>query len=226
MQKGWLPMVTWLQETGEVYKGQFGEFTVTTQDRRGVIIYRAALTIAAIALALAAILTLNESRDPRFETLITALFAIFCAGLGTSLWTIHIYLKPLHRFLQICWAIGCLSAISIALSSPQALPIAVAEPYALGLVGVGFVFIALTGLLVKEAFCFNRWQAKILALIIPSLLLGHWLNFLPLAAEKILLGSAAAIFLWFSLDKDFQAIPPDVGDKTVFEYLKQPQLHS
>jgi uncharacterized integral membrane protein len=216
-------MVTWLQETGEIYQGQFGEFTVTTQDRRGVIVYRAALTTAAIALVILAIMTLQGNHFPGFETLITALFGVFCAGLGISLWTIHIYLKPLHQFLQICWAIGCFSAIGIALSAPQALPIALYEPYALGLVGVGFVFVALTGLLVKEAFCFNRWQAKILVLIMPSLLLGHWLNFLPLEAEKILLGSAVSIFLWFCLDKDFQTIPPDVGDKTVFEYLKQPQ---
>jgi uncharacterized integral membrane protein len=216
-------MTTWLQETGEVYQGQFGEFTVTAKDRQGVIIYRAALTTAAIALAMGAILTLQGDRFPGFETVISGLFAIFCAGLGVSLWTIHIYLKPLHQFVQICWAIGCLSAVGISLSSPQSLPLAVSAPYSLGLVGVGFVFVALTGLLVKEAFCFNRWQAKILALLIPCLLSGHWLGFLPLQAEKILLGSIAFIFVWFVLDKDCQAIPPDVGDKTVFEYLKQPQ---
>jgi uncharacterized integral membrane protein len=216
-------MTTWLQETGEVYQGQFGEFTITTQDRQSVIIYRAALTIAAIFLALVAILTLQGSRFPGFETVISGLFAVFCAGLGISLWTIHIYLKPLHQFLQFCWAIGCISAVGIALSSSQSLPLAIYEPYSLGLVGVGFVFVALTGLFVKEAFCFNRWQAKILVLFIPALLIGHWLSFLPLPAEKILLGSVAFIFVWFALDKDYQAIPPDVGDKTVFEYLKQPQ---
>jgi uncharacterized integral membrane protein len=216
-------MIAWLQETGEVYKGQFGEFTVTTHDRQGVIIYRAALTVAAIALALATILTLQGHYFAGFEALVSVLFAVFCAGLGVSLWTIHIYLKPLHRFLQLCWAVGCISAIGIALSSPKSLPVAIYEPYALGLVGVGFVFVALTGLFVKEAFCFNRWQAKILVLIIPSLLMGHWLGLLPPLAEKILLGSAASTFLWFALDKDYQAIPPDVGDKTVFEYLKQPQ---
>jgi uncharacterized integral membrane protein len=216
-------MTTWLQETGEVYQGQFGQFTVTTQDRRGVIIYRAALTVAAIALALASILTLQGSRFPGFDTAISILFTVFCAGLGISLWTIHIYLKPLHQFLQLCWAIGCISAAGIAFSSSQSLPLAIYAPYSLGLVGVGFVFVALTGLFVKEAFCFNRWQAKILILCIPALLIGHWLSFLPLKAEEILLGSVAFFFVWFALDKDWQAIPPDVGDKTVFEYLKRPQ---
>jgi uncharacterized integral membrane protein len=127
-------MIAWLQETGEVYKGQFGEFTVTTHDRQGVIIYRAALTVAAIALALATILTLQGHYFAGFEALVSVLFAVFCAGLGVSLWTIHIYLKPLHRFLQLCWAVGCISAIGIALSSPKSLPVAIYEPYALGLV--------------------------------------------------------------------------------------------
>jgi uncharacterized integral membrane protein len=216
-------MVTWLQETGEIYKGQFGEFAVTSQDRLSVVVYRAALTIAALAFALGTILTLQKNHPPDFEPIVSGLFALFCAGLGISLWTIHIYLKPLHRFLQICWLVGCLSALGIFFKSAQTLPSAVYTPFSWALVGVGFVFVALTGLFVKEAFCFNRWQAKFLVVLVPVLLFGHWVGFLPVEAEEFLLGGWAFIFLWFSLDKDFQAIPPDVGDKTVFEYLKQPQ---
>lgn len=214
-------MLTWFQETGEVYQGQFGEFTITTEDRRGVVLYRAALTIAAIAFGLGAVLTLQDNHGTNFDTLLFGLFVLFCAGLGVSLWTIHIYLKPLHLFLQICWAIGSLSALGLSVGSVQPLTAALYTPYSLGLVGVGFVFVALTGLFVKEAFCFNRWQAKLLILVVPSLLLGHWLGLLPVVSEKTLLGIWASIFLWFVLDKDFQSIPPDVGDKTVFDYLKQ-----
>lgn len=216
-------MVTWLQETGEVYKGQFGEFVVTSQDRLGVVIYRAALTVAAIALGLGTFLTLQGSHPLNFDLIVSGLFAVFCAGLGVSLWTIHIYLKPLHLFLQTCWAIGTLSALGVFFNSAYALPSALYAPFSWELVGVGFVFVALTGLFVKEAFCFNRWQAKVLAFLVPTLLLGHWLALLPVNAEEVLLASWALIFFWFSLDKDFQAIPPDAGDKTVFEYLKQAQ---
>jgi uncharacterized integral membrane protein len=215
-------MITWLQETGEIYKGQFGEFAVTSQDRLGVVIYRAALTAAASALALGTILVLQENRAFELDFILSALFVVFCAGLGVSLWTIHIYLKPLHLFLQACWTIGCVSAV-ITILGPQTLPAAVYTPFSLNLAGIGFVFVALTGLFVKEAFCFNRLQAKLLAFLVPALLLGHWLGVLSLGSEKILLASWAVLFFWFALDKDFQLIPPDVGDKTVFEYLKQPQ---
>jgi uncharacterized integral membrane protein len=219
-------MLTWLQETGEVYQGQFGEFTVTSQDRLSVVIYRAALATAAGAFTLGAGLAITGIQQPGITTTLSLLFALFCLALGVSLWTIHIYLKPLHLALQICWGIGCLAAGAIALNPAQPLPVALYPPYSVGLMGVGFVFVALTGLLVKEAFCFNRWQAKILALMLPSLLLGHWLGLIPLMGEKFLLGGCASIFLWFAIDKTLQQIPPDLGDKTVFEYLKTKQAEA
>ncbi len=214
-------MLTWLQETGEVYQGQFGEFTVTSKDRLDVVIYRAALTTAATTFALGAGLAIAGIQQSGIATVISILFAIFCAALGVSLWTIHIYLKPLHLALQLCWGIGCIAALTIAITATQPLPLAVYPPYSLALMGVGFVFVSLTGLFVKEAFCFNRLQAKLLVLMIPSLLMGHWLGFMPLMGEKILLGGCALIFLWFAIDKVFQQIPPDLGDKTVFDYLKK-----
>ncbi len=219
-------MLTWLQETGEVYQGQFGNFTVTSNDRLSVVIYRSALVAAAIAFAFGSGLAIATDPQPNTLMAISLLFALFCGALGISLWTIHIYLKPLHRALQICWGVGCLTAVAIALNQTQPLPMAVYPPYSFGLMGVGFVFVALTGLLVKEAFCFNRWQAKILALMLPLLLMGHWLGSIPVVGEKFLLGGCALIFLWFAIDKTLQQIPPDLGDKTVFEYLKTTQAEA
>lgn len=220
-----LHMVAWLQETGEVYQGQFGDFTVTRQDRLGVVIYRTALTTAAITVALATLLTLTASESLPLTGL-SGLFIAFCSALGVSLWTIHIYLKPLHQLLQILWAVGSAVALGIILLSPQPLPLVLYTPQSVALVGVGLVFVALVGLFVKEAFCFNRWQAKLLVVLVPSLLLGHWLGLLSIEVEKILLCAWAAIFLWFVLEKDTQAIPPDVGDKTVFDYLKHQKHHT
>ncbi len=214
-------MLKWLQETGEVYQGQFGEFTVTSKDRLDVVIYRAALITAATTFALGAGLAITGIQQSGIAMTISVLFALFCAALGVSLWTIHIYLKPLHLALQLCWGIGCIAALVIAITATQPLPLAVYPPYSLALMGVGFVFVSLTGLFVKEAFCFNRLQAKLLVLMMPSLFLGHWLGFTPLMAEKFLLGGCALIFLWFAIDKVFQQIPPDLGDKTVFDYLKK-----
>lgn len=214
-------MVTWLQETSEVYQGQFGEFTVTAQDRLGVVLYRAGLTTAAIALGLGTVLTLGWSSQPRLTVALDLLFALFCAALGLCLWTIHIYLKPLHIALQLSWGLGCAAALTVFILQPQALVTTLYPPFAIELMGVGFIFIALTGLFVKEAFCFNRPQAKALIVLVPVLLLGHWLGALSIPIEKGLLAAWAILFLWFALDKDTQSIPPDIGDKTVFDYLHQ-----
>ncbi|HEY9804564.1 MAG TPA: DUF2301 domain-containing membrane protein, partial [Leptolyngbyaceae cyanobacterium] len=53
------------------------------------------------------------------------------------------------------------------------------------------------------------------------LLLGHLVGILPSQWEQILLGVWAVLFIVFAVRKAIQAIPPDIGDKSVFAYLKQ-----
>jgi uncharacterized integral membrane protein len=211
--------------TSEVYQGQFGEFTVDESDRKSVIIYRAGLMVAALCFAAASGLVLF-SNDPDIYWLVTPLYTVFSIALGVSLLTIHIYMAVLHRALQAFWLIGSIAAFaisSISFANAHADP----EPFAvtvytnpLTILGVGFTFAALTGIYFKEAFCFNRFETKFLTFIVPSLLLGHMLGVLPLQGERVLLGIWASLFLVFAVRKVVQAIPPDIGDKSVFDYLK------
>lgn len=201
-----------------VYQGQFGEFTITQSDRQGVIIYRAGLMVAALSFAIGSTLVLLNY--PNYLFALTWLFACFCVGLGVSLFTIHIYLGVLHRALQIFWAIGTLAAIAIALSSSEPLAVAVYN-HRTALFGVGFIFAALTGIYFKEAFCFNRFETKFLTPLVPILLLGHLIGDLPIQAEQVLLGIWAILFVVFAIRKAVQQIPPDIGDKSVFAYLKE-----
>lgn len=205
----------------EVYQGQFGEFTITEGDRTGVIIYRAGLMVAALSFAIgSALVVLNN--NPNFQ-LLTPLYACFSLALGVSLLTIHIYMAFLHRLLQVFWGIGSITAVILALSSSVPLAVTVyTQP--LTLLGIGFTFVALTGIYFKEAFCFNRLETKILTPIVPVLLLGHMLGVLPTQGEQVLLGLWAILFVVFALRKAIQAIPPDIGDKSVFEYLKAQRL--
>ena len=211
-------MNTQTLSTPEVYQGQFGEFTVDDSDRTGVIIYRAGLMIAALSFAIGSVLVLFNNTDTTIAAL-TPLYACFSLGLGISLLTIHIYMVFLHRLLQVFWAIGSITAVVLALSSSEPLAIAVYNQ-PLTLFGIGFTFVALTGIFFKEAFCFNRLETKLLTPIVPLLLLGHLVGILPTHWEKVLLGTWAILFLVFALRKAFQAIPPDIGDKSVFTYLK------
>ncbi len=205
----------------EVYQGQFGEFTLTEGDRTGVIIYRAGLMVAALSFAIgSALVVLNN--NPDFQ-LLTPLYACFSLALGVSLLTIHIYMAFLHRLLQLFWGIGSITAVILALSSSTPLAVTIyTQP--LTLLGIGFTFVALTGIYFKEAFCFNRLETKILTPIVPVLLLGHMFGVLPTQGEQVLLGLWAILFVVFALRKAIQAIPPDIGDKSVFEYLKAQRL--
>ncbi len=202
----------------EVYQGQFGEFTITQGDRRGVVIYRTGLVVAALSFAIGSALVLLKN-DPTSVQILTPLYACFSLALGVSLLTIHIYMASLHRLLQVFWVIGSLSAIALAVVNREALAVAIyTQP--LTLLGVGFTFAALTGIYFKEAFCFNRLETKLLTPIVPLLLLGHMVGVLPIEWEQVLLGLWAVLFVVFALRKAVQAITPDIGDKSVFAYLK------
>jgi uncharacterized integral membrane protein len=205
--------------TSEVYQGQFGEFKITKDDRLGVIIYRSALAIAALCFSLGVMLVLLQPNNPSILNWLTWLYFGFSIGLGVALWTIHIYLELLHRVLQIFWAIGAIASVGVALYFPEPLAIAVYE-HPIALIGVGFSFAALTGIFFKETFCFNRFETKFLVPLVPVLILGHLVNFLTLAIEQGLLGFWAVLFVIFALRKVTQEIPSDIGDKSVFAYLK------
>ena len=89
------------------------------------------------------------------------------------------------------------------------------------LFGIGFTFAALTGIFFKEAFCFNRLETKFLSLLVHSLLLGNLTGILPVIVEEVFLANWGLLFMIFSLRKAIQSIPSDIGDKSVFAYLKE-----
>jgi uncharacterized integral membrane protein len=205
-----------------IYQGQFGEFTITERDRWEVIVYRSGLVLAAACFVIGAGLVLGADQlDSRLHIL-SWLYSGFCLGLGVSLWTIHIYMKLLHRVLQVFWGIGVVASLAIAYGSPAPFALTVYN-HPLTIFGVGFVFAALTGIFFKEAFCFDRLETKLLTPLVPVLLLGHLLGWLSLPVEQVLLAIGAGLFAVFALRKAIQPIPPDIGDKSVFAYLKQKQ---
>jgi uncharacterized integral membrane protein len=202
-----------------VYQGQFGNFTISESDRREVILYRGGLLLSAVCFAIATAIVFWQGTTLTSLHWISVLYSGFCLGLGISLWTIHIYLKPLHQALQVFWLVGVVASIAIAHSSPEPF-IQTVYTQPLTILGVGFVFAALTGIFFKEAFCFNRLETKVLTPLVPLLLLGHLFDWLSPAVEQGLLISWAVFFSIFAFRKVIQPIPPDIGDKSVFSYLK------
>lgn len=202
----------------QVYQGQFGEYTINERDRAGVIVYRIGLAVAALCFASATNLVLQQSLSPTTLQLLTPLYIGFSLALGVSLATIHIYMSVLHRLLQIFWGIGGIAALIISLQSQEPLALAVYHHPNL-LYGVGFTFVALTGIYFKEAFCFNRLETKFLTPLVPFLLLGHLWGFLSPDNQQILLALWSVLFIVFAVRKIFQPLPQDIGDKSVFDYL-------
>jgi uncharacterized integral membrane protein len=203
-----------------VYQGQFGEFTITDQDRQEVILYRTGLAIAGASFTLGTGLILAIGSDPGVLQSLTPLFLLFSAGLGLSLWNIHIYFKLLHQVLQLFWIVGSIAALIFAIYSTEPLA-AFVYHQPLSILGIGFSFAALTGIFFKEGFCFSRIETKLLTPLVPFLLLGHLFGFLPAAAARVLLVAWAGLFVVFVYRKVVQAIPPDIGDKSVFAHLAQ-----
>jgi uncharacterized integral membrane protein len=216
-------MLKFLEPTGEVYDGQFGTFTVDKSDRVGVVIYRGSLACAAIAWVIGTAIALSGSLSVSTMSHLDICYWVFYLALGVGLWTIHIYLAPLHKALQALWLVGGLGSLWVAFQAQGPL---VARLYAdpLSLALSGWIFIALTGLFVKEAFCFNRAETKVLTVVVPIVLGGHWLGLLSLGAEKVGLVLWTALMLVFAIRKCLQPIPPDLGDKSVFEYLHKNKI--
>ncbi|MEB3322171.1 MAG: DUF2301 domain-containing membrane protein [Synechococcaceae cyanobacterium] len=202
--------------TDPVFEGVYGPFTITATDRREVLAYRLALTTAAVAqLGLLLQAGLGEA-TPLWPWL-----AVMAAGLGLALRWIHIYLRPLHRALQLFWLVGCLGWIALGLrAGPAGMgPALSAQP--LWILAVGPFFAALAGVGFKEFFCFRRPEAIGVTLLLPLALLGRLAGLLTPQACLRLLVAQALLLLVLCLRKFPMPAAADVGDKSVFAHLEQ-----
>ena len=197
------------------YEGVYGPFTITAKDRREVLGYRLALLTVAIAQA-----ALLAQWHWQGSAWIWTWLLPLAAGLGLALQWIHIYLRPLHRALQLLWLLGCLGFLALA---------ALVGPSAMGEVlavnsgwiwAVGPLFAALAGIGFKEFFCFRRPEAVGVTLLLPIALLGRLSGLLSAEACGQLLAVEAGLLLLLCLRKFPMPAAADVGDKSVFAYLE------
>lgn len=161
------------------------------------------------------------------EKNVDLLYVLGSAGLGLSLYLIHIYVTEIKRTLQALWALGVVGSLVTYT--------AFAEPAGEGLVEyvvhnptavwfVGPVFAALTGLVFKEGLCYGKLEAAALAIIIPITLLGHLTGTLDDVVKLSLLGMWMALFIIFAGRKFTQPVKDDIGDKSVFTFNALPEV--
>ena len=197
------------------FEGVYGPYSITAGDEREVLSYRLALFTAALAQAG----LLLQWRQLGGAWLWPWLLPLLI-GVGLALRWIHIYLRPLHRALQLLWLVGCLGFGALAIKSgPNGMAQTVAsDPRWIW--ALGPFFAALAGIGFKEFFCFHRPEAIGVTLLRPLALLGHLSGLLPAAAAGSLIGVEAALLLVLTLRKFPMPAAADVGDKSVFAYLE------
>jgi uncharacterized integral membrane protein len=198
-----------------IYEGVYGPFTITAQDRREVLGYR--LALLTVALAQVALLAQWHWLGGAW---IWPWLLPLGVGLGLALRWIHIYLRPLHRALQLMWLLGCLGFGALALLVG---PGAMAETLAVNggwIWAVGPFFAALAGIGFKEFFCFRRPEAIGVTLLLPVALLGRLGGLVSAEACGQLLALEAGLLLLLCLRKFPMPAAADVGDKSVFAYLE------
>jgi uncharacterized integral membrane protein len=197
------------------FEGVYGPYSITADDEREVLGYRLALFTAALAQA-GLLLQWKQLGEAWLWPWLLPLLL----GVGLALRWIHIYLRPLHRVLQLLWLLGCLGFAALALrAGPTGMAAAVAaDPRWIW--AIGPFFAALAGIGFKEFFCFRRPEAIGVTLLLPLALLGALSGLLPVAASGTLLGLEAGLLLVLTLRKFPMPAAADVGDKSVFAYLE------
>ncbi|KMT07334.1 hypothetical protein BVRB_6g149620 [Beta vulgaris subsp. vulgaris] len=216
-------------QSTSVYQGAYGPWTVESDDIREVILYRSGLVTAALSFVLASSTTFLPGNSLLSDALghnLDLFYLLGSAGLGLSLFLIHIYVTEIKRTLQALWALGIIGSLVTyaALAQPAGeglVQYVVDNPNAVWLVGP--VFAALTGLVFKEGLCYGKLEAAVLAIIIPTCLLGHLSGLMDDVVKSSLLGVWMVLFIIFAGRKFTQPIKDDIGDKSVFMFYALPE---
>ena len=200
-------------------KGMYGNYYITSDDIDEVTRYRLSLTIMSFLQAGGLLLSSSGLSIPQF--LPDILFFLSTAAFGVALQNIHIYAKPLHNFLKVLWASGLFGAVVIFL---KALTLGeTMSSYALwhpeAMLALGWQFVALTGLFVKEAICYGEKQAYALIAVTPVVCLAHLFGIGDFKQQLSAGFLYASLFIYFCALKLRQSPAEDLGDLSVFQYL-------
>ena len=196
------------------FEGVYGSYTITADDRSEVRRYRIALLVAGMAMSLGLLHWWQLGGSWAWIWVVP-----LATALGLALQWIHIYLRPLHRALQLLWLLGCLGWAGLLLSVGPTEALSTLREQPLWILAVGPLFAAMAGIGFKEFFCFQRPEAIGLTLLLPLGLLGRLLGLLNLTTAMTLLSAAALLLVLLALRKFGMEAAADVGDKSVFAYL-------
>lgn len=196
-------------------KGIYGDYIVTSKDKREVLFYRLSILSCGLFFSLGLIQWLNNGSSQVWIS-----FAGLIISLGSSLKWIHIYLRPLHKALIFFWAIGCIGIFIAVYHFGLTNFIYGLKENPKWLFFVGPIFVSLTGIGFKEFFCFRRPEAIGITIIIPIAFIGHLTEFTSEKITFILFIISASLLLILGIRKFDLPAEADIGDKSVFDFLE------
>ena len=124
------------------FEGVYGPYSITAVDRQEVRSYRIALLITGLSLA-AGVLQWGQTDSPWAWLWVLPM----ATALGLALRWIHIYLRPLHRALQLFWLSGCIGWGALLLQAGPTEVLSTLQDQPLWILAIGPLFAALAGIL-------------------------------------------------------------------------------
>ena len=204
----------WASEQAEderVHRGLYCDWKMTGADVLEVWAYRAGLVVLAGAAVECAVRCVSgDYADAQ------TWYFIGGAGLGCSLYLVHMYVGFIKRVMQTLYAVGMVGSGVLAVTHAEPLPLYVAE-HPLSILAVGPAFAALTGLAFKEGMCYGKFEAAALFFAAPTMCLTHLFG----ASEEtqtVAVGVFVSLLVVFAGRKFSQELKDDVGDKSIFMF--------
>ncbi len=201
------------------FQGIYGRYRITVKDQMEVKLYRISVLLCGISFCAGLVQWIVLGANWAWIWLLP-----MAISLGLALQWIHIYLRPIQISLQLLWALGCcgIGVLLWKLGAERFLPNLVNQRELTFVIGPFFA--ALTGLGFKEFFCFRRPEAIGLTLLLPISLIGHITGIMNEIFIMIFLFLSGVMLLLLSIRKFGMEASSDIGDKSVFNYLKNQKI--
>ena len=196
-------------------QGVYGDFIVTSKDKKEGLCYRLSILFCGLFFSIGiAQWFLNGSHQIWIWLLCMSI------TIGLSLKWIHIYLRPLHQTLKIFWVLGCIGFLILSYHFGVKNLIYGFRENPTSILLIGPLFASLTGIGFKEFFCFRRIEAIGITIFIPIALIGYLTELANESFTFSMLVVSSVLWLILGIRKFNLPAEADVGDKSVFDFLK------
>ena len=202
-------------EPSDSMKGVYGDFIVTSNDKKEVLFYRLSIFFCGLFFTIGIAQWFTSGSEQIWIWLIG-----MSISMGLSLRWIHIYIRPLHQTLIIFWVIGCIGCLILSYNFGVTKLIYGLKENPKSILLIGPLFASLTGIGFKEFFCFRRIEAIGITIFIPIALIGYLTE---LANERFtfaMLVVSSLLLLLMGIRKFNLPAEADIGDKSVFDFLE------